>query len=346
MVLLAVRDLRYRWLRLAITAITVAVVFAVVFVLAGIDEGVAGEPGRTLGEFGDAAAYVVAEGVPGFLAATSILPDEVLHGLRDGGHTAWGLVVARSTVNGADVIAIGTDHVGSSRLGVLVGTPPASDDQVVVSRTLGTPTGTSLVLGGERFDVVGQTGDASLFAGVPLVFVSTAAAQQLGYSGQPVLNAVALADAADEVPVGTAMRTPAQVEADAVRPVASASGTLRGLALLMYLIGGAVIGAVVYLSALERRRDFAVLKAVGLPNGILAGGLVIQSLLVTGLALGLATALQAVLGPLFPLPVVVPSVAYLIVPTVAFGAALVASIGGVVQAVRVEPALAFASAGA
>ena len=345
MLLLAMRDLRHRWLRLAVTAATVSVVFAVVFVLVGIDDGVADEPERTIGELGGAQVFVVAEDALGFLASTSILPDRVLTELRAGGRTAWGLVVTRSTIDDTDVTVVGMDPAGTARLRLVAGAPPAADDEVVVSSTQGTHVGNTLALGGRDFRVVGEVGEVTLFAGLPVVFLTTTAGQQLGFSGQRILNAVALDAAPPAVPAGTRTRTPDQIAADAARPVAKASATLRGLAVLMYLIGAAVIGAVVYLSALERRRDFAVLKAVGVPTRILAGGLVIQSVVVTTIGLALATALQAVLGPLFPLPVLVPALAYAVVPAIALAAALVASIGGIVQAVRVEPALAFSSAG-
>ena len=345
MLLLAVRDLRHRWLRLAITAATVSVVFAVVFVLVGIDDGVADEPARTIDELGGAAAFVVAEDSLGFLASTSIVPEGVLKQLRSSGSNAWGLVVTRSTIDDTDVTIVGMDPAGTARLRLVAGAPPAADDEVVVSSTQGARIGDTLSLAGRDFRVVGQTGEVTLFAGLPVVFITTTAGQQLGYSGQRILNAVALETPPSTTPAGTRARTPDEIAADAARPIAKASATLRGLAVLMYLIGSAVIGAVVYLSALERRRDFAVLKAVGVPTRILAGGLVLQSLAVTAIGLALAVVLQAGLGPLFPLPVMVPALAYVVVPAVAVVAALLASIGGIVQAVRVEPALAFSSAG-
>ena len=345
MLLLAVRDLRHRWLRLAITAATVSVVFAVVFVLVGIDDGVADEPERTIDELGGAQAFVVAQDALGFLASTSIVPETVLSQLRADGNEAWGLVVTRSTIDDTDVTVIGMDPVGTARLRLVAGSPPAKDDEVVVSSTQGARIGDTLPLAGRQFRVVGQAGEVTLFAGLPVVFLTTTAGQELGYSGQRILNAVALERAPSTTPKGTRARTPEQIAADAARPIAKASATLRALAVLMYLIGSAVIGAVVYLSALERRRDFAVLKAVGVPTRLLAGGLVLQSLAVTAMGLVLAVALQAVLGPLFPLPVLVPALAYVVVPAVAVVAALLASIGGILQAVRVEPALAFASAG-
>ena len=62
-------------------------------------------------------------------------------------------------------------------------------------------------------------------------------------------------------------------------------------------------GSVVYLSALERQRDFAVLKAVGVSNRTLLASLALQAVLVASLAVAIAAVVQMFVAPAFPLRV-------------------------------------------
>ena len=52
---------------------------------------------------------------------------------------------------------------------------------------------------------------------------------------------------------------------------------------LLWLMAAGIVATMVYLTALERSRDIAVLKAMGTPNRTLFGGMAVQ-----GLALALA----------------------------------------------------------
>jgi putative ABC transport system permease protein len=98
---------------------------------------------------------------------------------------------------------------------------------------------------------------------------------------------------------------------------------------------------VIYLSALERLRDFAVFKAIGVPTRNIAAGLAMQSIVVALLAALVGALLSMALGPLFPMQVIVSTGAYVALPVVAVVIGLVASASGLHRAVSVDPALAF-----
>jgi putative ABC transport system permease protein len=100
-----------------------------------------------------------------------------------------------------------------------------------------------------------------------------------------------------------------------------------------------------YLSALERRRDVAVLKAVGAATTQLGASIALQGALIALVAACLASALQVVMVPVFPLEVTVPDRAFLQVPMIAVLVALAAGAVGLRKAVRTDPALAFAGPG-
>jgi len=100
----------------------------------------------------------------------------------------------------------------------------------------------------------------------------------------------------------------------------------------------------VYLSALERQRDFAVLKAIGAPDSALLSSLALQAVLVALISVGLAAIIQIFLAPVFPLRVRVPSRAFWQLPLFAVVMSLIAGAVGMRRVVRADPSQAFAGA--
>ncbi len=113
------------------------------------------------------------------------------------------------------------------------------------------------------------------------------------------------------------------------------------MAVLMWLIAAGIIGLIVYLSAVERTRDFAVFKATGAPTRIIVGGLMIQAVLValTAAVLSLAVARLVALGMPVPAGVSIAGFAQLVVISVVIG--VLSSLAGVRSALHTDPALAF-----
>jgi putative ABC transport system permease protein len=75
-------------------------------------------------------------------------------------------------------------------------------------------------------------------------------------------------------------------------------------------VAAGIIGSIVYLSALERRREFAVLKATGAANRSLLVGLALQAVLLSASAAVLAAGLARLLAPGFPFTVEIPPMAF------------------------------------
>jgi putative ABC transport system permease protein len=109
----------------------------------------------------------------------------------------------------------------------------------------------------------------------------------------------------------------------------------------LWLVAAIIVGSVIYLSATERNRDFAVFKATGSSNAAIAGGLIAQAVVLTLTAAALAAVLAAVLAPTFPIRVVISPLTYLALPVVAVIIGIVASLAGVRRVTSVDPALAF-----
>jgi len=110
---------------------------------------------------------------------------------------------------------------------------------------------------------------------------------------------------------------------------------------LLWVVAALIVGSMIYMSALERTRDFAVFKAVGVPTRSILAGLAMQAVIVAVLAAVLGGALSVLLGPLFPMRVDIPRLAFFMLPVVAVTIGVLASLAGLRRAVVVDPALAF-----
>jgi putative ABC transport system permease protein len=98
---------------------------------------------------------------------------------------------------------------------------------------------------------------------------------------------------------------------------------------------------VVYLSALERSRDFAVFKATGASTGSIGTGVVLQAVVLAITAALLAFVIGAVVAPRFPIPVDLPVRSLLVVMGLAALVGALASTLGLVRVAKAQPALAF-----
>ena len=126
-----------------------------------------------------------------------------------------------------------------------------------------------------------------------------------------------------------------------MRPTRIAVQAITIVAVLLWIVAALIVGGVVYLSALERMRDFAVFKAIGVATQSILAGLVLQSIVVAVLAAAFGAGLSQLLAPLFPMDVIVPPPAYPLLAAIAVGVGLLASATAVRRAATVDPALAF-----
>ena len=136
-------------------------------------------------------------------------------------------------------------------------------------------------------------------------------------------------------------RTSSEIETDLRTPVKNAISTIGAIRVLMWLVAALIIGAVAYLSAIDRVRDFAVLKAVGGSSRTLAMSLMLQSVLAALLAALFAVGLARLMKPAVTVPVVFQGSAVLLLLAVAAIVGMLSSLVALRRAVAVDPALAF-----
>jgi putative ABC transport system permease protein len=348
MLLMTGRDLQFRAVRFLVVTVGVTVVMALLFLMTGLIEQFNQEPFDTVDAVG-ASHWVVPEGVSGPFTASATLGMETAAAVA--GPDAAAVIVARGSLNAADreaaeVLVIG--H-GSGELGGPSpndGIAAAGPGQIVVDRTAGFELGDSVALGSTPVTVVGITDDTTVLAGLPVVFLTIDEARQALFEGREVVTGVVLSGPARVVPAGAAQLTAAEVAADALGPLENAVSSVDLIRALLWMVAAIIIGAVVYLSALERQRDFAVLKAMGVANRSLVSSIALQALVIALVAVGLAAILQALIEPVFPLRVRVPAKAFWQIPLVAALVAVLAGLGGMRRVTRSDPAAAFAGPGA
>ena len=209
--------------------------------------------------------------------------------------------------------------------------------------SLGLDIGERLTLNGAAFTVRGITNGQTYFAGIPTVVVPLRAAQRLGLDERPLATAIVARGAPRSIPRGFTALTNSEVAVDLGRPVAQAKQTISLIRWLLWIVAAGIIGAIVYLSALERTTEFAVLKAIGVSTRDVALGLISQAVLLAILAVALAVLLEIAAAPAAAMSVEVPVTSYLTLPLLALAVGVIASSLGLRRALRVDPALAFGS---
>jgi putative ABC transport system permease protein len=214
----------------------------------------------------------------------------------------------------------------------------------VVGAGLKVEVGGHIDIGGASLEVVGRTDASRYYFGNPTVFISLQDAQQLVFNGQPLAMAIAVSGTPDAEPSGVHLLTNDEVAADLDRPLKSGVQTINIVSVLLWLIAAGIIGLIVYLSALERLRDFAVFKATGAPTRIVVGGLVVQAMLVSFVSAVLAIGVARLVSLSLPFPAEFTVTGIVQLLAVALVVGVLASFAGLRRALGTDPALAFGGA--
>jgi putative ABC transport system permease protein len=294
-------------------------------------------------------SWVVPKGVRGpFTAQTSLPASLTARVAREPGVTAAQPLVKVSqmaTVPGGESKQI---NLMGHRIGGLgaprwnhAGEAPQRGE-VVVDKLLGVHAGDTIAIRGRRFPVRSVVQDQTFFAGVPIVWMDLADAQQIAFDGEPLANVILTRGIPRRLPPGYGAVGRERARRDVLKPLEGAIVAIDTLRVLMWVVAAVIIGAVVYLSALERVRDFAVLKAVGGSSRDLALSLASEAVVASVLAAALAALLAQLLAPAFPLPVTIETSAYVALPLIAIVIGSLASLAALRRAVSVDPAIAFA----
>ena len=339
--LITLRDLQWRRRRFAIAVVATAVVFALALLLSGVSTSFDNEINRTVRSF-QADAWIITRGGFGPFTGPTAFPVDRVVEVRQlpGVLKADPVAILRATTttpSTRNVNVIGVEPGG-------VGAPAGQRLEhltAVVDSSLGLRPGDTLDLNGTTFRVAAVTHGLTYFAGIPTVTISLADAQELGFGGAKLATAIVTEGTPTRTPTGLAVLSNHDVEQDLARPVHQAKQTISLIRWLLWAVAAGIIAAMVYLSALERSRDFAVLKAIGVSTRSVLAGLVLQAVLLALVSALLAVALERAMAPASALSVEVSTFDFLALPLVALVVGVLASLLALRRAVSVDPALAF-----
>jgi putative ABC transport system permease protein len=346
MLMAALRDMQWRRRRYVIAVLSTAIIFAMTLVLTGLANGFRVEAEKTVDALG-VDVFLVKAGASGpFVGATPFAPVELGRiAAMPGVVAAAPLTYAGGTVTEGDSTRnadlFGAPERGPGMPVTSEGRAPSTPDEVAVSSTLGRHVGDEIEIASRTLRIVGIVENSTALANLPNVFFTTAGAQQVVYGGQQLVASIGIRGTLAQIPAGYEAIDRAGAIADLLRPLKVAVSSITIVAILLWVVAALVVGSVIYLSALERLRDFAVFKAIGVPTPNIAAGLAMQAIVVALLAALVGAVLSIALGPLFPMQVIVPTEALVALPVVAVVIGLIASASGLHRAVSVDPALAF-----
>ncbi|HUO36501.1 MAG TPA: ABC transporter permease [Mycobacterium sp.] len=346
MLFAALRDMQWRRRRFVIAIVSTGLVFAMTLVLTGLANGFRVEAERTVDSMG-VDAFVVKAGASGpFLGSIPFAEVDFNRvagapGVMAAAPLATSATTIREGRSTRNVTAFGAPERGPGMPRVAQGRAPSTPDEVAVSSTLDLHLGDNLQVGARVLRIVGIVPHSTALAKTPNIFLTTEGVQQLVYNGQPMITSIGIDGIAQQLPDGYQSVDRTVAVSDLLRPLNVAVNAITIVAILLWIVAALIVGSVVYVSALERLRDFAVFKAIGVPTRSIMAGLMVQAIVVSLLSAVVGVVLSHMLAPLFPMDVVVPIGAYIVLPVIAIVIGLLASVAGLRRAVAVDPALAF-----
>lgn len=352
MIRISLRDLQWRRRRFVIVVLVASLAFGLALVMTGVTNQLSKEGTNTVALFG-ADEWVVANGVKGPFTTSQLIDGSLQDTIaaQPGVTAASPILVGRTLIGDTDVNVIGYDPdstiLPDKLTEALAGL--SESDGAIADERFAFGVGDRFDLGGTAVPVVAQVSDTSFYFSMPTVFLPLPLVQHLLYADQNVASAIVVTgDLASPAAAGldgsVSFLTNDDVRADYDRVLKSTKDTIGIINTLLWLMAAGIVAAIVYVSVLERTRDFATLKAIGTSNRSLIGGLIGQAAVVSVASAVVAVGVAKVISPTFSFPVSVPSGAYVQMLVVATVVGVLASLAGIRRISRIDPALAFGGA--
>jgi putative ABC transport system permease protein len=335
----AIRDLIWRRRRYAISIAGTALVFGVSLAVTGISDAFPAELDRTFDSLG-ATSFVIPDDTSGpFTGSHPFDPAE----LPDGVDPMAYLVQTANPIEPEMVAVVGLPS-GDAEPTVMDGAQLAAPGDALVDADSSFAVGSTVELAGRQFDVTGRVDGMSLHAGMPIVVVPLESFQETLLGGLPMVTGGIARGPVEEIPDGFHVVDLPTAREDTLRILGDAAATITMIKVLLWVVAGLIVGSVMYLSAVERTRDFAVFKAIGAPTRAMAGGVALQAAVLATAASVLGIALAFLMAPFFPMRVQLSTTSVIVLPAIGLGIGLVAAVFALRRAVSVDPALAFGGA--
>jgi len=342
-------DLIYRYRQFLIAVVGAGVVFAMALLLTGLSNTFRVEISNTIDSVG-ADAWFLPEGSTGPFTSFGTLPVDTVEEVA----AIPGVVQADPLAIVPTTTVIDGETQGLRLMGHRfggLGTPSITEGrsadrggEVVADERLGLDVGGRFELSGTELTVVGLTKGLTLLGGIPNVYASIDDVRDISFQGAPLITTVVTLGAPTGDTPGLTVLTTDEVEADTLHAMQDAIASIDNSRALMWVVAAIIVAALMYVTSLERLRDFAVLKSLGSSSRLLFAGVAAQAVTITLLAAVFALFAAKVLEPMFALPIVLPTSAFIALPIIAVIVGLLSSLVALQRAISVDPSSAFAAA--
>ena len=372
---LAFRDVRHNLFRFILTCFGLGLLMTVVLAMMGIYNGLVSDA-LNIVKAPQADIWVVEADTQGPFAEASKIPNDTrdavarLHGVAEAGSITYQTIEAPFEAATLRLYAIGYERgrMGGPQTIIAGRGLEASHFELVADAKAGMALGDTIILGRNRFTVVGLVGDTMNSGGDPAIFLTLADAQVLqtqlappaarvqaargatATSGATVAAVIARLDPnVDAQSVVQTVRqwkhlaalTQAEQEDILIKSVVDKARKQIGLFLgILLTVSAVVIALIIYTMTMEKLKQIATLKLIGAPDRTIIGLIVQQSLAlgIVGLSLGLALILTV--KDYFPRRVLLEPVNALALTGIILVVCVLASGLGVRAALKVDPATA------
>lgn len=373
---LAWRDVRHNLFRFILTCLGLGLLMTVVLAMMGIYNGLVADA-LNIVKAPRADIWVVEAGTQGPFAESSKIPDDTrdavarLHGVAEAGSITYQTVEAPFEGAALRLYVIGYER---ERLGgpqaIAAGRGlEASHFEMVADRKTGLGLGDTIMLGRNRFSVVGLVEDTMNSGGDPAVFVTLSDAQVLLTQLSPAAARVQAARASgattasgtvaaviarldpnvDAFSVAQTVRqwkhlaalTQADQENILIQSVVDKARKQIGLFLgILLTVSAVVIALIIYTMTMEKLKQIATLKLIGAPDRTIIALIVQQSVALGGVGLMLGLGLIMAVKDHFPRRVLLEPVNAIVLTGIIMVVCVLASGLGVRAALKVDPATA------
>jgi len=369
---LALRDIRHGLGRFLVTCVGIGLLLSVALAMVGIYQGVVAEAlalTRSLG----AELWVVEAGTRGPFAESSRIPGDVRAMVaRVPGVAEAGAITLRT----AEMAAPGR-IIRAQLLGYEPGRPGGPSNivagrglggarfEMVADQRAGLAVGATVLLGGDRYRVVGLTRGLVASGGDPLVFLHLrdsqdlqfklsppaarrAAAAGVGAGNTDTVNAViarlhrgADADAAAETVRRwkhlSALTDAEQSELLTRSVVARARVQLGMFTVVLLFVTAVIIALTIYTMTMDKLREIATLKLIGAPDSTIIGLVLQQALLLGFVGFGAGLALIFAVRDRFPRSVALGPEEIAVMAAVVAAICILGSTASIRAALRIDP---------
>jgi putative ABC transport system permease protein len=342
-------DLWFRARQFLIAVVGVGLVLGLALAIAGLADGFHAELEGFVDSVG-ASSWVMSDGAHGEVTAFAAFPaaDAAAVAREPGVRRASPIMFApqqavlvpgNASTQTVDLLGVEPGQLGNPT--VVSGHGLTGPGQAVVDSRIPAHVGETILLGGHPYPVVGIVDNATMTGGTPMMYMPLGTVQQAVTGGRPLVTAVVTEGTPKSVPPGLVVLAPTSVISGSMTPLQSAVNSIDSTRNLMWVIAAAIVASMLYVAALERKSDFAVLKALGSTSGALFLSLVFEAVIVTLLAAVLAEILSSLLSPTFAQPVDITPNSRFVLPLVAIVVGAVASVSALRRVTGADPATAF-----